>query len=129
MFGRRKLPSEFDELSQAISEAILHSKDVQKALDNLHEKKLLGQKNVISLVLNIEVLNMVLGKIKRGNPPEQRAASQKCPDHIDGKKLSAKERAFEEYFAHHFNEQEWLKKWRLQFDALSADFPSPEPHE
>ncbi len=130
MFGKRRLPSEFDELSQAISEAILHSKDVQKALNHLHEKKLLGKRNIISLVLNIEVLNTVLDKIKSKKPKEDQSSTPIPLSQIDGKKLSAQEVAFEEYFGQHFDEQVWLKKWRLRLDTLSSEdnTPPPETH-
>ncbi|RMF87334.1 MAG: hypothetical protein D6736_13065 [Nitrospinota bacterium] len=122
MSRKKRVPDEFAELSQAISEAIARSKEVQEALNHLHEKNLLGAQNLISLVLQIEI-SSIEKEVSQGENARRLSPPGRRVYQVDGRKLSAKEIAFEDYFARHFNEQEWLKKWHLRLDSPSEERP------
>ena len=113
----------FEELSKAITEAVMTSPKVKKIVAEIQKDEEICPKSFMVLVLKMEVLTDSLElEVEEGlaeEPPvtKKRASknSQKKAQFIDGQRLSKKEIEFQEFSNKNFNTEEWLKKNGLIF--------------
>lgn len=114
----RKNPADdqedYQELSQAITEALLNSEEVQSALVKLQRKRKVKAKGLLILALSLEDLKTAYGPTSRKKVRPIMARIQ--DQFIDGRRLSAKEIAFHEFLVEKFNERKWLRQNRLSLD-------------
>jgi len=114
---------EFEELSKAITEAVMTSPKVKKIVAEIQKDDNICPKSFMVLVLKMEVLTDSLElEVKeetteeRPEPKERkRNKSGKKPQFVDGHVLSEKEIAYQEFANKKFDTQEWLKKNGLIF--------------
>ena len=122
---------EYENLNDAILQAIVSSKEVQKILLRLKEEDL-DNMAVLNLFLNLdELYEMIFEKRNRSityklEPVESQqqqeeekvieksSSSRTRTNKIDGKLLTLNETLFENYCQGKFNEEAWLKKARIR---------------
>lgn len=116
MKRNKGLPEDFEELSQAITDAIAKSQEVKKVLNKIKNQNLLNMNTFLALLLKIETGRGERFEIEEKKVIKKRKHpfSSKSTQYIDGVELSDREVAFEEYCAKKFNQSKWLKKWRLK---------------
>lgn len=115
MKRNRDLHGNFEELSQAITDAIAKSPEVKRALKKIKNQNLLNMNTFLALLLKIETGRGERFEIEEKKViKKRRAYLSKSAQYIDGMKLSNNEAAFEEYCAKKFNESEWLKRLKLK---------------
>ena len=123
---------EYENLNDAILQAIAGSKEVQNILTRLREKENLDHMAVLNLFLSLDELfemisdkrnSSVAYKLEPGEPQqsqeEEKAidrpfSSEHWKNKIDGKLLTLNETLFENYCQGKFNENAWLKKARIR---------------
>ena len=113
----------FEELSKAITEAVMTSPEVKKIVAEIQKNEEICPKSFMVLVLKMEVLTDSLeleveeGLTEERPEPKKRASknSSKKAQFIDGQRLSKKEIEFQEFSNKNFNTEEWLKKNGLIF--------------
>ena len=123
---------EYENLNDAILQAIAGSKEVQNILTRLREKENLDHMAVLNLFLSLdELFEMISDKNNSSvaykmDPvePEQSQKEEKTIDRpssserwknkIDGKMLTLNETLFESYCQGKFNEKAWLRKARIR---------------
>ena len=123
---------EYENLNDAILQAIAGSKEVQNILARLKEEENLDHMAVLNLFLSLDELFEMISDKKNSpvayklEPVESqqtqeeektidRSSSSKCwKNKIDGKLLTLNEALFENYCQGKFNEKAWLKKARIQ---------------
>jgi len=105
---------DYQELSQAITEALINSEEVQRALVRFQRKKKVRAKGLLILALSLEDLKTAYtsGNRRKVKPIMTRIQEQ----FIDGRRLTAKEIAFHEFLVEKFNERKWLKQNRLTLE-------------
>ena len=114
-FGNHE--KKLEKLSRAITEAILRSNNVRKALLDLQREDLIGSNSFIMLVMCMDGLADLVNSIHENRGRRSWASKKGKEDqYIDGRKLTQSEIDFYEYLAENFDEAEWLKKNRLIFD-------------
>ncbi len=120
----KKRDKEMEALSKAIVEAIMKSADVKEALGKVLNRENLRDSSFMALLLKIENLTQSMGlEIScscefEGEElvAEDTAGSDKqlLSENIEeDAKLSPQEKAFREFLADRFDEDEWLKKHGL----------------
>ena len=113
----------FEELSKAITEAVMTSPKVKKIVSEIQKDEEICPKSFMVLVLKMEVLTDSLElEVEEGlteeRPAKKKRASKnstKKAQFIDGQRLSKKEIEFQEFSNKNFNTEEWLKKNGLIF--------------
>ena len=127
----RFFEKEYENLSDAILQAIANSKEVQNILVRLREEENLDHMAVLNLFLSLdELFEMISGKrnssvaykLEPVEPQrsqeeetiEKPSSSERWKNKIDGKFLTLNETLFENYCQEKFNEKKWLKKARIQ---------------
>lgn len=121
---------ELKELSHAIVDALTHNGDVMGMLADLKERKVIDSTTLLGLALKISDLLEISGmaftddevslrrRLKEGAsaPATERALAPAVKEPsvegtamIDGRKLSNREIAFEEWSRERFDEKDWLK--------------------
>ena len=124
---------EYENLNDAILQAIAGSKEVQNILARLREKENLDHMAVLNLFLSLDELfemisdkrnNSVAYKLEPVEPQRSQEeeknidrsppSSELWKNKIDGKLLTLNESLFENYCQGKFNEKAWLKKARIQ---------------
>ena len=113
----------FEELSKAITEAVMTSPKVKKIVSEIQKDEEICPKSFMVLVLKMEVLTDSLElEVEEGlteeNPLPKKCGSKNSPkkaQFIDGQRLSKKEIEFQEFSNKNFNTEEWLKKNGLIF--------------
>jgi len=122
---------DFEKLSKAITEAVVSSPKVKKIVEEILKKDKICAKSFMVLVLKIQALADVLEEGEGGidhdseenietsdlesqeDPKSEKALPKNPAQQIDGRILSEKEAAFEEFASEKFDTEAWLKKLGL----------------
>ena len=120
----------YEKLSAAIMQSITSSDEIREILQDLGSKDLIHESAVFNLLLSLEELDTFMNpkpfqeEIYKLEPPKTAAKpkstlefsySDKGENHlVDGKKLSKREKMFEDYYRAVFSEKDWMKKARLK---------------
>lgn len=113
----------FENLSKAITEAVMTSDKVRKIIEEIQKNEEICPQSFMVLVLKMQVLTESLELNIEENDtvedtPARKVAKKKNPgnaQYIDGEKLSKDELDFEEFRSKKFDSENWLKKNRLSF--------------
>ncbi|MDG1843837.1 MAG: hypothetical protein P8I98_05915 [Nitrospinaceae bacterium] len=113
----------FENLSKAITEAVMTSDKVRKIVEEIQKDEEICPQSFMVLVLKMQVLTESLELNIEENDtledtPARKVAKKKNPinaQYIDGEKLSKDELDFEEFRSKKFDSENWLKKNRLSF--------------
>jgi hypothetical protein len=113
----------FENLSKAITEAVMTSDKVRRIVEEIQKDEEICPQSFMVLVLKMQVLTESLElNIEENDTLEDSAtrkvAKKKNPrnaQYIDGEKLSKHELDFEEFRSKQFDSENWLKKNRLSF--------------
>ena len=123
---------EYENLNDAILQAIAGSKEVQNILARLKEEENLDHMAVLNLFLSLDELfemisdknySSVAYKLEPVEPEQSQeeektidrpSSSKSWKNKIDGKLLTLNEILFENYCQGKFNEKAWLKKARIR---------------
>jgi len=113
----------FENLSKAITEAVMTSDKVRKIVEEIQKEDDICPQSFMVLVLKMQVLteslelNIEETDIKEDTvaPKVTKKNSPKNTQYIDGEKLSKHELDFEEFRSKQFDSENWLKKNRLSF--------------
>ena len=122
------LDNEYENLNNAILEAIVASEDVQNILERFKNQHQMDDKAVLNLFLSLEELYQMINE-KSSGPAEYKLepSSHTKPTNkiekpalgeesiIDGEILTFNEVLFEKFFQETFNESKWMKKARINF--------------
>jgi hypothetical protein len=98
-----------ERLSRAITEAILQSKNVRGAIQELKKDEIIGPKSFMMLVMRMDSLADLVDSMQGTNTKSGKANRKRNDQFIDGKKLSHSEIEFYEYLVEKFDQTEWLK--------------------
>ena len=125
------LDQEYENLNNAILQAILLSKDVQDILVRFKKQGQMNDKAVLNLFLSLEELYQMIDenstkagsyKLKAETSTSEHSMEEKTeissPKEetiIDGKLLTSNEVLFEKYTQKKFDETDWMKKARIRF--------------
>ena len=123
---------EYENLNDAILKAVVSSKEIQKILVKLKEKKEIENMAVLNLFLSLDELYEMITEKKNNSisyklePVESKKSTDKNTEteggksspfkngnFIDGKALTLKETLFENFYQGKFNEKAWAKKARI----------------
>lgn len=120
----------YEKLSAAIMQSITSSDEVSEILQDLGSKNLIHDSAVFNLLLSLEELDSFMNpkpfheEIYKLEPPKTSSKpksslefgySAKGERHlIDGRKLSEREKMFEDYYRAVFSEKDWMRKARLK---------------
>ena len=123
------LDNEYENLNNAILQAIIASDDVQNVLARFKNQHQMDDKAVLNLFLSLDELYQIIHE-ESSDPAtyklEPRAASEKPIKQeessskketslVDGEALTKNEVLFEKFFQGNFNENSWMKKARVRF--------------
>ena len=122
------LDKEYENLNNAILQAIVGSEDVQDVLSRFKNQHQMDDKAVLNLFLSLEELYQMINE-KSSGPAEYKLepSSHTKPTNkiekpvlgeesiIDGEILTFNETLFEKFFQGTFNESKWMKKARIRF--------------
>jgi len=126
------LDQEYENLNDAILQAIVTSKKVQNILSRFKEQNHINDKAVLNLFLGLDELYQMMDenpskpdtyKLEPGAPKptlekpmdNEKRSSSKEENIIDGESLSLNEVLFEKFYQGKFNETAWMKKARVRF--------------
>ncbi len=120
----------YEKLSAAIMQSITSSDEVSEILQDLGSKNLIHDSAVFNLLLSLEELDTFMNpksfheEIYKLEPPNAISRPKSTLEFsysgkdernlVDGKKLSKRERLFEDYYRAVFSEKDWMKKARLK---------------
>ncbi len=122
---------DFEKLSKAITEAVVSSPKVKKIVEEILKKDKICAKSFMVLVLKIQALADVLEESEgsldhdsedhietndlesQENQNSEKTLPKNPAQQIDGRILSEKEAAFEEFASEKFDTEAWLKKLGL----------------
>lgn len=112
---------DFKKLYDAVVNSIFNSKDVQRIIQDLKEKEKITSVSIFALIIKLEELLNNAASPKKSHSSSGQAKkeiknlkSKGTGEFIDGKELSSKEIAFEEFCRKSFDEGEWLKTNKLK---------------
>ena len=124
---------EYENLNDAILQAIISSKEVQEILIKFKEQKEINDMAVLNLFISLEELHEMISEKNNKNfcvykseptelsalKDEEDAAKKIClhsknENFIDGKPLTLNEMLFENFCQGKFNEEAWKKKARIR---------------
>ena len=113
----------FENLSKAITEAVMTSDKVRRIVEEIQKDEDICPQSFMVLVLKMQVLTESLELNIDENDIEEDTATRKVTkkknpkntQYIDGEKLSKHELDFEEFRSKQFDSENWLKKNRLSF--------------
>ena len=132
MDSDRLFEKEYENLNDAILQAITGSKEVQNILVRLKEEENFDHTAVLNLFLSLDELFEMISDKNNSSvtykmepvEPEQsqeeektidrRSSSERWKNKIDGKMLTRNETLFESYCQGKFNEKAWLRKARIR---------------
>lgn len=109
MSDNEKDNKELDDLSRAITTALLKSKDVLGILFDLKKRNMIEPTAMLALIIKV---NDLINTAEKSLPDNSSEFISKT-DYIDGRVLTKNEAAFEEYLSDKFDETEWLKKYGI----------------
>ena len=113
----------FENLSKAITEAVMTSDKVRRIVEEIQKDEEICPQSFMVLVLKMQVLTESLELNIEENDIEEDTVARKVTkkknpkntQYIDGEKLSKHELDFEEFRSKQFDSENWLKKNRLSF--------------
>jgi len=113
----------FENLSKAITEAVMTSDKVRRIVEEIQKDEDICPQSFMVLVLKMQVLTESLELNIEENDIEEDTVARKVTkkknpkstQYIDGEKLSKHELDFEEFRSKQFDSENWLKKNRLSF--------------
>jgi len=113
----------FENLSKAITEAVMTSDKVRRIVEEIQKDEDICPQSFMVLVLKMQVLTESLELNIEENDIEEDTVARKVTkkknpkstQYIDGEKLSKHELNFEEFRSKQFDSDNWLKKNRLSF--------------
>lgn len=123
---------EYENLNDAILQAIVASKDVRKILVKLKGQEQIDDMAVLNLFLSLDELyemisdknnSSIVYKLEPVEPQKPKVrnetrknipASENKVNRIDGKSLTLNETLFENYYQGKFDEESWRKKARIR---------------
>ena len=123
------LDQEYENLNDAILQAIVASTEVQDILARFKKLNQMNDKAVLNLFLSLDELYQIIHE-ESSEPAtyklEPRAASEKPIKQeestskketslVDGQALTNNEVLFEKFYQGNFNENSWMKKARVRF--------------
>ena len=117
MFERER-EKNIERLSRVITEAIIRSEEVKKVLADIQDQNIIHPESFMILVIRMQLLVDIIEEIEENLDAKENKTvknNQTAAQYIDGKELTNKEIAFEEYCIEKFNGEEWLKKNGLIF--------------
>ena len=132
MDSDRLFEKEYENLNDAILQAITGSKEVQNILVRLKEEENFDHMAVLNLFLSLDELfemisdknnSSVAYKMEPVEPEQSQeeektidrpSSSERWKNKIDGKMLTLNETLFESYCQGKFNEKAWLNKARIR---------------
>jgi len=125
------LDQEYENLNDAILQAILLSKDVQDILARFKKQGQMNEKAVLNLFLSLEELYQMIDESSKKPGPYKIEPETSTPENftekrgkkpstkeeilIDGKLLTSNEVLFEKYTQEKFDETDWMKKAGIRF--------------
>lgn len=123
------LDQEYENLNDAILQAIVASKEVQDILGRFKKLNKMDDKAVLNLFLSLDELYQMINeksshsanyKLEPSTSSEEINAQEekllpKEANFIDGETLTKNEVLFEKYFQGKFDEGSWMKKARVRF--------------
>ena len=119
----RMQPKDLQDLSRAISRAIMNSEEVRETLFRLNRQRLIGSESFLALVLRmVDLVELVEGRADRANNASARRTTtrrrRKSIDAriVDGRRLSTNELAFLKFCQENFDEEEWLRSLRIRLE-------------
>ena len=114
MLDHRRSFKQMKDLARSLSLALAKTEEIKKELANLHRQKLICPQNYQALRDKVELLfNVLLRMEDKLAGPTRPAFNSKGRFYIDGRELTPKEAAFEEYCRERFDELDWLKKYGI----------------
>jgi hypothetical protein len=123
------LDQEYENLNDAILQAIVASTEVQDILSRFKKLNQMDEKAVLNLFLSLDELYQLIHE-ESSDPAayklepraasekpikEEKSSSEKETSLIDGEILTNNEVLFEKFFQGNFNEKSWMKKARVRF--------------
>jgi len=123
------LDQEYENLNDAILQAIVASTKVQDILARFKKLDQMDDKAVLNLFLSLDELYQKIHE-ESSDPAtykleprealekpikQEESSSKKETSLIDGEKLTNNEVLFEKFFQGNFNENSWMKKARVRF--------------
>ncbi|HIF02250.1 MAG TPA: hypothetical protein EYQ84_02585 [Nitrospinaceae bacterium] len=113
----------FENLSKAITEAVMTSEKVRRIVEEIQKNDEICPQSFMVLVLKMQVLTESLDlNIEENDTLEDtvdrkvtKKKNHKNTQYIDGEKLSKHELDFEEFRSKQFDSENWLKKNRISF--------------
>lgn len=122
------LDQEYENLNDAILQAIVASQEVQDILARFKKQNQINDKAVLNLFLSLNELHEMIDenssrpgtyKLEPETSTPQKAVGErpvlKRGNIIDGEVLTINEVLFEKFYQGKFNESTWMKKVRLRF--------------
>jgi hypothetical protein len=123
------LDQEYENLNDAILQAIVASTEVQDILARFKKLNQMDDKAVLNLFLSLDELHQIINEESSGPASyklepkaalekpikQEESTSKKETSLIDGKTLTKNEILFEKFFQDNFNENRWMKKIRVRF--------------
>ena len=122
------LDQEYENLNNAILQAIVASEDVQDVLARFKSQHHMDDKAVLNLFLSLEELYQMINEKSLGSdsyklePSTPKISTNKTEktslggeSTIDGEILTRNEILFEKFYQGTFNESRWMKKARVRF--------------
>ena len=123
------LDQEYENLNDAILQAIVASTEVQDILARFKKLNQMDDKAVLNLFLSLDELYKIIQeessdpatyklepKAASEKPIKQEeSSSKKETSLVDGEALTNNEVLFEKFFQRNFNENSWMKKARVRF--------------
>jgi len=123
------LDQEYENLNDAILQAIVASKEVQEILARFKKLNQMDDKAVLNLFLSLDELYQMINekpsdpttyKLEPTTSSEELIEQEEKPalkeaSIIDGETLTNNEVLFEKFFQGNFDENSWMKKARVRF--------------
>ena len=122
---------DLNEFTNLIFDTIVECSEMKDYIRGLEKNRLDALSNVfIDIITNVLInnvvthdqrvikkLNIIIRDTTKSALQERRAPRQS----IDGKVLTENEKAFEEYCAERFDEEDWLKKYKIMLEPLEPE--------
>jgi hypothetical protein len=123
------LDQEYENLNDAILQAIVKSTEVQDILARFKKLNQMDDKAVLNLFLSLDELYQIIHEESSDSATyklepratsekpvkQEEISSKKVTSLVDGKALTNNEVLFEKFFQVNFNENRWMKKARVRF--------------
>jgi len=111
---------DFDDLIEAVTEAIKDSERVREILYRMYQEKAISPRTLLALFLKMQVCfseEKASDEENAGiNNYIENLEVSRCEKNLDSKPSSSKEKAFEEYYQERFDEEKWLKELGIRFN-------------